>query len=137
MDYNISSLILFKTLISYYIKVLEKFVPGQADPFSPVILLPKLPGPHIFPICSTWDLVFFKCRCGKKQSGGYLDGIAPDGVLGLGLGEVSVPSFLAKSGVTRNTFSLCFDESGPGYIYFGDQGLSTQRTTPFMPVDGK
>ncbi|KAK1432396.1 hypothetical protein QVD17_09292 [Tagetes erecta] len=75
--------------------------------------------------------------CGKKQSGGYLDGIAPDGVLGLGLGEVSVPSFLAKSGVTRNTFSLCFGESGPGYIYFGDQGLSTQRTTPFLPVDGK
>nr|XP_043616689.1 aspartic proteinase-like protein 1 [Erigeron canadensis] len=75
--------------------------------------------------------------CGKEQSGGYLDGIAPDGVLGLGLGDVSVPSFLAKSGVTRNTFSLCFGESGSGNIYFGDQGLSTQRTTPFLPVNGK
>ncbi|KAJ0534720.1 putative nepenthesin [Helianthus annuus] len=69
--------------------------------------------------------------CGKKQSGGYLDGIAPDGLLGLGLSEVSVPSFLAKSGVTRNSFSLCFGESGSGNIYFGDQGPSTQRTTPF------
>ncbi|KAI3725674.1 hypothetical protein L1987_65466 [Smallanthus sonchifolius] len=75
--------------------------------------------------------------CGKKQSGGYLDGIAPDGLLGLGLGEVSVPSLLAKSGVTRNTFSLCFGESGSGNIYFGDKGLSTQRTTPFLPIDGK
>ncbi|KAL8231847.1 hypothetical protein R6Q57_001625 [Mikania cordata] len=75
--------------------------------------------------------------CGKKQSGGYLEGIAPDGLLGLGLGEVSVPSLLAKSGVTRNTFSLCFGESGSGNIYFGDQGLSTQRTTPFLPIDGK
>ncbi|KAI7732622.1 hypothetical protein M8C21_032846 [Ambrosia artemisiifolia] len=55
--------------------------------------------------------------CGKKQSGGYLEGIAPDGVLGLGLSEVSVPSFLAKSGVTRNTFSLCFGESGSGVTY--------------------
>ncbi|KAK9069448.1 hypothetical protein SSX86_011352 [Deinandra increscens subsp. villosa] len=75
--------------------------------------------------------------CGKKQSGGYLEGIAPDGLLGLGLGEVSVPSLLAKSGITRNTFSLCFGESGSGNIYFGDQGLPTQRITPFLPIDGK
>lgn len=75
--------------------------------------------------------------CGREQSGGYLDGIAPDGLLGLGFGEVSVPSFLANSGVTRNSFSLCFGESGSGNIYFGDQGLSTQKTTPFLPVDGK
>ncbi|XP_024977962.1 aspartic proteinase-like protein 1 isoform X1 [Cynara cardunculus var. scolymus] len=75
--------------------------------------------------------------CGREQSGGYLDGIAPDGVLGLGLGAVSVPSFLAKSGVTRNAFSLCFGEAGTGEIYFGDQGLAGQRTTPFLPIDGK
>lgn len=75
--------------------------------------------------------------CGRQQTGGYLQGIAPDGVLGLGLGEVSVPSLLAKSGVMRNSFSLCFGESGFGNIYFGDQGLSTQRTTPFLPINGK
>ncbi|XP_076924996.1 aspartic proteinase-like protein 1 isoform X1 [Bidens hawaiensis] len=75
--------------------------------------------------------------CGKKQSGGYLEGIAPDGLLGLGLGSVSVPSLLAKSGVIRNAFSLCFGESGAGNIYFGDKGPSTQRTTPFLPTDGK
>ncbi|GKB07348.1 aspartic peptidase, partial [Tanacetum coccineum] len=75
--------------------------------------------------------------CGRQQSGGYLQGIAPDGVLGLGLGEVSVPSLLAKSGVMRNSFSLCFGESGFGNIYFGDHRLSTQRTTPFLPINGK
>lgn len=75
--------------------------------------------------------------CGREQSGGYLEGIAPDGLLGLGFGEVSVPSLLAKSGVTRNTFSLCFGETGSGNLYFGDQGLSTQRTTPFLPINGK
>ncbi|KAI3669281.1 hypothetical protein L6452_40510 [Arctium lappa] len=75
--------------------------------------------------------------CGREQSGGYLDGVAPDGVLGLGLGAISVPSLLAKAGVTRNSFSLCFGEAGTGEIYFGDQGLATQRTTPFLPIDGK
>lgn len=82
-------------------------------------------------------MVVIKCRCGKSQSGGYLDGIAPDGVLGLGLGEVSIPTLLSKSGVTKNAFSLCFGETGSGNIYFGDQGPPTQKTTPFLPIDGK
>ncbi|KAH7520649.1 hypothetical protein FEM48_Zijuj08G0167600 [Ziziphus jujuba var. spinosa] len=54
--------------------------------------------------------------CGMKQSGGYLDGIAPDGLLGLGLGEISVPSFLSKAGSIRNSFSFCFDEDDSGRI---------------------
>ncbi|XP_071710378.1 aspartic proteinase-like protein 1 isoform X1 [Rutidosis leptorrhynchoides] len=75
--------------------------------------------------------------CGREQSGGYLEGIAPDGLLGLGFGDVSVPSLLAKSGVTSDSFSICFGESGSGNIYFGDQGPSTQRTTSFLPINGK
>lgn len=75
--------------------------------------------------------------CGRKQSGGYLDGVAPDGLLGLGLGEISVPSFLAKTGVVHNSFSMCFDEEGSGRIYFGDQGIASQDSTPFLPLDGK
>ncbi|CAK9166929.1 unnamed protein product [Ilex paraguariensis] len=74
---------------------------------------------------------------GSKQSGGYLDGIAPDGLIGLGLGEISVPSFLAKAEMIRNSFSLCFDEDDSGRIFFGDQGLAIQQTTPFLPSDGK
>uniref|UniRef100_A0A6N2MV78 Peptidase A1 domain-containing protein n=1 Tax=Salix viminalis TaxID=40686 RepID=A0A6N2MV78_SALVM len=36
--------------------------------------------------------------CGRKQSGSYFDGAAPDGVMGLGPGDISVPSLLAKAG---------------------------------------
>lgn len=76
-------------------------------------------------------------RCGRKQSGGYLEGTAPDGLLGLGLGEISVPSFLAKAGLIQNSFSLCFNEEGSGRIFFGDQGVASQQTTSFLPLDGK
>ncbi|XP_020695177.1 aspartic proteinase-like protein 1 [Dendrobium catenatum] len=75
--------------------------------------------------------------CGRKQSGGYLDGIAPDGLLGLGFGEISVPSILAKAGFVRNSFSMCFRGDDSGRIFFGDQGVSTQHSTPFVALDGK
>ncbi|KAJ7945367.1 Aspartic proteinase-like protein 1-like [Quillaja saponaria] len=73
--------------------------------------------------------------CGMKQSGGYLDGVAPDGLLGLGPGNISVPSFLAKSGLVKNSFSMCFSEDNSGRIFFGDQGSSVQQSTPILPLD--
>ncbi|KFK25303.1 hypothetical protein AALP_AA8G094900 [Arabis alpina] len=75
--------------------------------------------------------------CGKKQSGVYLNGVAPDGLMGLGLGEISVPSFLSKAGLMRNSFSMCFDEEDSGRIYFGDMGPSIQQSTQFLPLDNK
>ncbi|KAH6760190.1 Eukaryotic aspartyl protease family protein [Perilla frutescens var. hirtella] len=75
--------------------------------------------------------------CGSKQTGGYLSGVAPDGLLGLGLGEISVASLLAKAGYIRNSFSLCFNEDDSGRLLFGDQGIADQQTTPFLPLDGK
>ncbi|PNT69628.1 hypothetical protein BRADI_3g59090v3 [Brachypodium distachyon] len=74
--------------------------------------------------------------CGRKQSGSYLDGIAPDGLLGLGMADISVPSFLARAGLVRNSFSMCFTKDS-GRIFFGDQGVSTQQSTPFVPLYGK
>ncbi|KAM0892341.1 hypothetical protein ACQ4PT_025837 [Festuca glaucescens] len=74
--------------------------------------------------------------CGRKQSGSYLDGIAPDGLLGLGMADISVPSFLARAGLVRNSFSMCFKEDS-GRIFFGDQGVPTQQSTPFVPLNGK
>lgn len=71
-----------------------------------------------------------------KQSGGYLDGVAPDGLMGLGTGEISVPSLLAKSGLIHNSFSLCFNEDDSGRIFFGDQGSAIQQSTAFLPLDG-
>lgn len=75
--------------------------------------------------------------CGRKQSGGYLDGIAPDGVLGLGFGDISVPSSLAKAGLVRNSFSMCFNEDDSGRLFIGDQGISTQQSSPFLTSEGK
>ncbi|CAI8598259.1 unnamed protein product [Vicia faba] len=74
--------------------------------------------------------------CGMKQSGEYLNGDAPDGVIGLGPGQGSVPSFLAKSGLIRDSFSLCFNEDDSGRLFFGDQGSTVQQSTPFLPLDG-
>jgi len=74
--------------------------------------------------------------CGRKQSGSYLDGIAPDGLLGLGMADISVPSFLARAGLVRNSFSMCFNKDS-GRIFFGDQGVPTQQSTPFVPLNGK
>ncbi|KAJ8769578.1 hypothetical protein K2173_005181 [Erythroxylum novogranatense] len=73
--------------------------------------------------------------CGMRQSGGYLDGVAPDGLMGLGLSAVSVPSFLAKAGLVRNSFSLCFDEDDSGRILFGDLGPAIQQSTPFLTLN--
>ena len=70
------------------------------------------------------------------QTGG-LDGIAPDGLLGLGFGDISIPSFLAKAGLVQNSFSICFDEDDNGRIFIGDQGISTQLSTPFLTWEGK
>ncbi|XVE55441.1 hypothetical protein DITRI_Ditri03aG0158900 [Diplodiscus trichospermus] len=75
--------------------------------------------------------------CGRKQSGRYLDGAAPDGLMGLGPGNISVPSLLAKAGLIQNSFSICLDENGSGRIYFGDKGLASQQYTPFLPIGGK
>ncbi|KAG8383485.1 hypothetical protein BUALT_Bualt04G0018200 [Buddleja alternifolia] len=75
--------------------------------------------------------------CGNKQTGGYLNGVAPDGLLGLGLGEISVPSFLAKAGYIRNSFSLCFNDDDSGRLLFGDQGKEGQQATPLLSLDGK
>ncbi|RWR78452.1 aspartic proteinase-like protein 1 isoform X1 [Cinnamomum micranthum f. kanehirae] len=74
--------------------------------------------------------------CGRMQTGG-LDGIAPDGLLGLGFGDISIPSFLAKAGLVQNSFSICFDEDDTGRIFIGDQGISTQLSTPFLTWEGK
>ncbi|XP_054788225.1 aspartic proteinase-like protein 1 isoform X2 [Prosopis cineraria] len=75
--------------------------------------------------------------CGRKQSGEYLVGAAPDGVMGLGPGSISVPSLLAKAGLIKDSFSFCLNENDSGRILFGDQGHASQQYTPFLPIDGE
>ncbi|KAF8011410.1 hypothetical protein BT93_J1888 [Corymbia citriodora subsp. variegata] len=69
--------------------------------------------------------------CGQIQTGSFLDGAAPNGLFGLGMNNISVPSILAKEGLTSNSFSMCFGPEGIGRISFGDQGSSDQGETPF------
>ncbi|KAM7252921.1 hypothetical protein ACFE04_025539 [Oxalis oulophora] len=75
--------------------------------------------------------------CGRKQSGEYLNGAAPDGLMGLGPGGISIPSLLARKGITRDSFSICFNENNTGRILFGDLGPSSQQFTPFISTQGK
>jgi hypothetical protein len=74
------------------------------------------------------------CRCASVQTGAFLQGAAPDGLLGLGMLPISVPSTLASSKTldVADSFSFCTssDSQGSGRIVFGDLGPSTQQTTP-------
>jgi hypothetical protein len=74
--------------------------------------------------------------CGRIQSGRFLNGGALDGLLGLGLSDISVPSLLAKEGLMQNSFSMCFQSDDSGRIFFGDQGASDQKITPFLAFNG-
>ncbi|CAA7391447.1 unnamed protein product [Spirodela intermedia] len=68
--------------------------------------------------------------CGQTQTGHFLDSAAPNGLFGLGMTAISVPSILSKAGITSNSFSMCFGRDGIGRIRFGDQGSSDQAETP-------
>ncbi|XP_031476916.1 aspartyl protease family protein 1-like [Nymphaea colorata] len=70
--------------------------------------------------------------CGRIQTGVFLRGPALNGLFGLGLGNQSVPSILANSGLIANSFSMCFGSDGFGRINFGDKGSSDQEETPFV-----
>jgi hypothetical protein len=52
--------------------------------------------------------------------------------LGLGTGEISVPSTLSRELGLLDSFSICTNLSGTGRIAFGDKGPITQQTTPFV-----
>ncbi|XP_057500084.1 aspartyl protease family protein 1-like isoform X2 [Actinidia eriantha] len=69
--------------------------------------------------------------CGMVQTGIFLEGLAPNGLFGLGMGNISVPSVLANKGLAANSFSMCFGPDGVGRISFGDKGSTEQDETPF------
>lgn len=68
--------------------------------------------------------------CGMLQTGSFLNGAAPNGLLGLGMNNMSVPTILANQKIAANSFSMCFASDGIGRISFGDQGSSDQNETP-------
>ncbi|KAH7848268.1 hypothetical protein Vadar_000342 [Vaccinium darrowii] len=72
--------------------------------------------------------------CGIVQTGALLKGAAPNGLFGLGMNDISVPSVLASKGLTTNSFSMCFGTDGYGRMSFGDTGSAGQGQTPFNVV---
>lgn len=64
--------------------------------------------------------------CGQVQKG------SPTGLLGLGMGNISVPSILSIGGQIADSFSMCFGSDGVGRISFGDKGSLDQEETPFI-----
>ncbi|CAO2830658.1 unnamed protein product [Amaranthus hypochondriacus] len=68
--------------------------------------------------------------CGKVETGTFLSSGAPNGLLGLGLDSISLPSMLASQKVAADSFSMCFGDDGLGRITFGDKGSSDQNETP-------
>ncbi|XP_043708717.1 aspartyl protease family protein 1-like isoform X1 [Telopea speciosissima] len=69
--------------------------------------------------------------CGQVEAGSFLDGAAPNGLFGLGMDKVSVPSILSSADLTANSFSMCFGSDGIGRINFGDKGSPDQAETTF------
>ncbi|KAJ6682271.1 ASPARTYL PROTEASE FAMILY PROTEIN 1 [Salix koriyanagi] len=69
--------------------------------------------------------------CGQVQTGSFLTGGAPNGLFGLGMANISVPSTLAHNGYTSGSFSMCFRPDGIGRISFGDKGSTGQGETSF------
>ncbi|RVW51543.1 Aspartyl protease family protein 1 [Vitis vinifera] len=65
--------------------------------------------------------------CGKVQTGSFLEGAAPNGLFGLGMGSISVPSILAKEGLVADSFSMCFGNDGTGRISFGDKAAQAKK----------
>lgn len=81
--------------------------------------------------CTSDVIVLLYCSCGKVQTGSFLEGGAPNGLFGLGMENISVPSILASEGHASNSFSMCFGPDGLGRIRFGDNGSLGQGETPF------
>ncbi|KAJ3691280.1 hypothetical protein LUZ61_020444 [Rhynchospora tenuis] len=68
--------------------------------------------------------------CGEFQTGAFLGTVAPNGLMGLGIANVSVPTMLARKGLITDSFSMCFSIDGSGRLNFGDEGSSDQSETP-------
>jgi len=69
----------------------------------------------------------------KVQTGSFLQGAAPYGLLGLGIEPISVPNILFNSGHVSNSFSMCFPQnSSVARFTFGDKRSSDQKETLFI-----
>lgn len=75
--------------------------------------------------------------CGQEQTGPFSSGkAAPNGLLGLGLDKISIPSTLSRNGLASNSFSMCFSNSDrSGRLAFGEKGRSDLLNTSLLSLD--
>ncbi|KAL9229602.1 hypothetical protein vseg_005052 [Gypsophila vaccaria] len=71
--------------------------------------------------------------CGVTQTGHFLEAGAPNGLFGIAMDAISLPSILARQKNIPNSFSMCFSLDGIGRITFGDKGSHNQGQTPVIP----
>ncbi|KAK9670662.1 hypothetical protein RND81_13G216200 [Saponaria officinalis] len=71
--------------------------------------------------------------CGVIQTGHFLEAGAPNGLFGLAMDAISLPSVLARQKLAADSFSMCFSRDGIGRISFGDKGSHNQGQTPVTP----
>lgn len=81
---------------------------------------------------SITDLIGSTFSCGIHQTGPFLSYGSPNGLLGLGMDKISIPSTLARGGHTADSFSMCFGPDGIGRFTFGDKGSPNMSQTPFV-----
>ncbi|KAJ3691276.1 hypothetical protein LUZ61_020440 [Rhynchospora tenuis] len=63
--------------------------------------------------------------CAGNQTGN----MPPNGIMGLSVSNISVPSILARNGLISDSFSMCFGTDGYGRLNFGDTGSADQYET--------
>eukprot|EP00191_Tetraselmis_sp_GSL018_P003793 CAMPEP_0177598816 /NCGR_PEP_ID=MMETSP0419_2-20121207/12605_1 /TAXON_ID=582737 /ORGANISM="Tetraselmis sp., Strain GSL018" /LENGTH=521 /DNA_ID=CAMNT_0019091395 /DNA_START=616 /DNA_END=2181 /DNA_ORIENTATION=+ len=71
----------------------------------------------------------------ETQETGEIYRQAADGIMGLGVSEVSIPFQLAKSGAIEPMFSLCFgDVYGEGALLLGDVAIPPEMRMRHVPL---
>jgi hypothetical protein len=58
--------------------------------------------------------------------------LAPNGILGLGTREISMPNTLNRKLGLLDSFSVYTNFNGIGKIMFGNNGRINQKTIPFI-----
>uniref|UniRef100_A0A453TBF7 Peptidase A1 domain-containing protein n=1 Tax=Aegilops tauschii subsp. strangulata TaxID=200361 RepID=A0A453TBF7_AEGTS len=82
-------------------------------------------------LITTTDCCF---SCGYDQQVGKNGAVqaATDGLLGLGRGSVSLVSQLKQHDITKNVFAHCLSTNGGGFLYFGEDIVSTSWSRATM-----
>jgi len=80
------------------------------------------------------NVVLHPCRCGTNQTCSFLQGVGSNGLLGLGVLEISMANTMARQWDTQKKISMCFDLYFSRRIIFGDKGPPEQPRFPLVSM---